>query len=93
MQALARSARKGDKQAQLALGERYERGDGVARDLALAARLYIDAASHVPGTQWIYGPPVNGRTAGTMIGVDGGVTVRGLPAARERLERLFGNAP
>lgn len=85
---LARAASRGDKRAQLSLGERFEAGDGVPRDLGRAARLYAEAAIDEPGTQWVYSPRVGSGDVGRMIGLRGGLSSRGLPEARERLERL-----
>ena len=56
VQTLARSALTGDKHAQLALGIRYEQGDGVAADPERARKLYRAAATQTGGTIYVYVP-------------------------------------
>lgn len=85
VQQLARRAQGGDKQAQLALGIRYEEGDGVAPDQRQAMRLYRQAARDSGGTLWVYAPsPGNGAPA-RVIPVDRGPRQSGLAEAKLRL--------
>jgi len=86
IQALARAARGGDKQAQLALGERYERGDGVPRDADIAADLYRSAATDSGGTRMIFVP--RGAGGVTAVPVNTGAAVPGLEEARVRLTAM-----
>lgn len=87
LQALARRAQAGDKQAQLELGMRYEEGRGVAADLGRAAQLYRMAARATGGLAFYYSPPVGGG-GGQTISVDRGSEQPGLPEAESRLARL-----
>ncbi|TPG20950.1 hypothetical protein EAH87_06275 [Sphingomonas koreensis] len=48
----------GDKNAQLALGIRYEQGDGVPRDLERARHLYARAARNTGTSNLVYSSPV-----------------------------------
>jgi len=84
---LERSARSGDKQAQLALGIRYELGLGVPRDLGRATELYRSAAAPTSREQFVYSPSTRAGTAGRVIRLDG-VTEPGLPEAALRLRTL-----
>ena len=64
VQALARRAYAGDKEAQYLLGQRLEAGNGVGQDLEQAEALYRGAANDKGGTRWIYVPrsgPVDAR--------------------------------
>ena len=64
VQALARRAHAGDKEAQYMLGRRFEAGGGVGQDLEQAEALYREAANDKGGTKWIYVPqsgPVGAR--------------------------------
>ncbi|PSJ40782.1 SEL1-like repeat protein [Allosphingosinicella deserti] len=87
LQALAARAQAGDKTAQLELGIRYQEGRGVPRDLGLAKRLYLGAAAPSGGTTWIYVPGVS-KSRGSVMPVNMGPHVPGLPEAKERLRRL-----
>ncbi len=88
LQQLARRAQGGDKQAQLALGIRYEEGDGVAPDRWRAMKLYRQAARDSGGTLWVYAPsPGNGAPA-RVIPVNLGLKHSGLLEARERLQAI-----
>lgn len=84
---LALAARSGDKQAQLALGDRFAAGLDVPHDLARARTLYAQAARASGGTLWIYSPPVGKEAAGRVVPVAAPV-VPGLPAAAARLAAL-----
>jgi TPR repeat protein len=92
MQALAARAQIGDKQAQLELGMRYEAGLGVVRDLGRAKWLYASAAAPSGGTMWIYVPGV-GKSRGSVMPVNMGPHLPGLPEAKARLRRLRDTAP
>ncbi len=83
VQMLARKAREGDKRAQFALGERYERGDGVPRDQRRAATLYRAAASESGGTRMMFVPQRSGAVS--AVPVTTGVAVPGLPEARVKI--------
>jgi len=92
LQQLARRAQGGDKQAQLALGIRYEEGDGVAPDRRQAMTLYRLAARASGGTLWVYAPsPGNGAPA-RVIPVDGGQRQAGLSEAKLRLTNKSSHA-
>jgi len=82
---LASKAQGGDKQAQLELGIRFEEGNGVARDMDNARKLYAKAAADSGGTIWIYSPPVGNGTSGRVIPVDTGPKRTGLAEAKRRL--------
>jgi len=82
---LAQRARTGDKQAQLALGIRFEEGNGVAQDRDRAIALYRQASSNSGGTIWVYSPAVGNGTRGRIIPIDRGPAQVGLPEAKARL--------
>lgn len=88
MQDIARSARAGDKQAQLQLGIAYEEGRGVAPDLVQARKLYALAAAESGGTIWVYQPATRKGGAGRTVPVNMGPKRTGLQEAGERLLRL-----
>jgi len=88
LQALARRAQAGDKQAQLELGIRYEEGRDVPVDLGRAERLYSIAANDSGGTRLIFVPSSRPGGSGATVPLNGGPLVAGLPAARARLEAL-----
>lgn len=56
--------------AQLALAQIYESGDGAEQDLALAAEWYARAAQGVPFKTAIYSPPVRLGGAGQVLLLD-----------------------
>lgn len=85
LQALARRAEAGDKQAQLALGIRYEEGDGVPVDLDRARDLYRLAANDSGGPLYAYQPAVGNAPARVTRIADAPVQP-GLEEARRRLE-------
>jgi hypothetical protein len=85
VQTLARQARSGDKQAQLALGIRYEAGDGVPTDPKRARKLYRAAAATTGGTIYVYVPATRKGGKGYVSPVNMGPRVAGLAEARERL--------
>lgn len=78
-------AMSGDKHAQLALGKRYETGNGVPQNYRKAKYLYEQAASDSGGTMWVYSPPVGKEGNGRTIPIDMGPKVSGLPEARDWL--------
>ena len=88
LQRQAYLAKRGDKQALLALGIRFEKGLGVARDLDKARKLYRQAAADSGGTIWVYSPPVGNGTSGRVIPVNAGARQVGLTEAKRRLEAL-----
>lgn len=88
MQDIARSARAGDKQAQLQLGIAYEEGSSVVRDTGRARKLYALAAADSGGTIWVYQPPVREGGSGRVVPVNLGPKVAGLVEAKDRLGRL-----
>lgn len=88
IQQQARQAMAGYKQAQLGLGMRFEGGDGVARDLAAAKKLYRQAASDSGGTIWVYTPRVGNGTSGRVVPVQSGTKQYGLAEAQRRLGAL-----
>jgi hypothetical protein len=81
-------ASTGDKQAQLALGIRYETGDGVARDLDRAEQLYARAARTEARPRYVYSPPVGKEGQGRVIPVSSAGVRPGLPEAARRLDAL-----
>jgi len=90
VQALARRAQAGDKQAQLDLGIRFEEGKGVQQDKKRAMRLYRKAAQTSGGTMWVYMPsPGNGAPA-RVIPVARGSRQAGLEEAKQRMSDLEG---
>lgn len=90
IQALARAAAAGNKQAQLDLGIRYEEGNGVPRDLKRAERLYRRAASDTGGTTYVYTPPVGKHGKGMVLPMNKGPVMPGLEEAKRRLIDLQG---
>jgi len=81
LQMLAKQAiRHQDQHAQLALGIRYEYGQGVPVNWKLAAQLYQQAATHVPGGLFM------GMTNGIPMNVT--APLKGLPEAKARLQGL-----
>ena len=87
LQATARAAHAGDKQAQFRLGEWFETGAGLPRDPDRACRLYAQAASTNGGTIYVYSPPVRKGSAGRVIPVPSPMR-HGLPAAAVRRVEL-----
>jgi hypothetical protein len=83
-----RRAMAGDKHAQLALGIRFEEGNGVPTDYRKAKRLYELAASDSGGTTWVYSPPVSKNDTGRTLAVDRGPKIKGLEEAKLRLVGL-----
>ena len=86
LRGLARRASAGDKSAQLALGIRFETGDGVPVDLRRAERLYRLAATTTDGRA-VYFPSVHMRTPGKLLRTYEPPR-SGLPEAQARLEAL-----
>ena len=61
-------ADRGDPSAQLALGVRYEKGEGVAVDPARAARLYAQAEQTISRLVTLNSPPTrSGRFSATRM--------------------------
>jgi TPR repeat protein len=67
VQRLAARASTGDKQAQLDLGIRLFRGEGMNTDEGRACKLFRMAASETPGQLWIYTPSPGGGAQGRVI--------------------------
>jgi hypothetical protein len=88
VQALARRAQAGDKQAQLQLGIRYEEGRGAPRDLGRAERLYRLAGTDSAGTVYVYTPPAGRHGQGRVMPLTTGPRQAALNEARERLAAL-----
>jgi hypothetical protein len=88
LQALARRAHAGDKNAQLELGIRYEEGRGVPPDPEWAERLYRLAASQSGGATYVYSPPV-GTRPGQVVEVSREIARAGLVEAERRLAQLL----
>ena len=86
LRTLKRQAALGGKQAQLELGSRYERGDGVPRDLSRAARLFAAAGTNTSGSRMMFVPQRNGSVS--AVPAAEGLAIPALPAAREQLLRL-----
>jgi len=89
VQEQARRAQTGDKQAQLALGIRFESGDGVPMDLARARSLYAAAGQDTGGTMFVHVPRSGGAVS--TVPINGGPEVSGLIEARRRLDDLEGS--
>lgn len=81
-------AATGNKLAQLELGIRYEAGDGVARDLLRAERLYARAAQTRQRSAWVYSPAVGRERLGRLIPLGANPSEPGLSEARRRLDAL-----
>ena len=92
VQTLARSALTGDKHAQLALGIRYEEGDGGPIEPKRARKLYRAAATTTGGTIYVYVPPTRKGGRGYVTPVNTGPRVVGLREARARLRPVIGDA-
>lgn len=86
LRALAALAAAGHKRAQLALGIRFETGDGVPLDLRRAERLYRLAAT-TTGRGDVYYPSVRMKTVGRLMQTYE-VPRSGLPEAQARLDAL-----
>lgn len=84
VQSLAARAQRGDKQAQLDLGIRYEEGNGVPADLKRAQKLYRAAATTTGGTTFVYVPATKKGGRGYTMPVNMGPRVEGLAAAKRR---------
>jgi TPR repeat protein len=82
-------ADRGDPSAQLALGVRYEKGEGVAADPARAARLYAAAERTITRLVMLNSPPTrSGRFGVTRMSGNRPLPVA-LAEARYRLGRLY----
>jgi TPR repeat protein len=82
-------ADRGDPSAQLALGVRYEKGEGVAADPARAARLYAAAERTITRLVSLNSPPTrSGKFGVTRMSGSRPLPVA-LAEARYRLGRLY----
>ena len=82
-------ADRGDPSAQLALGVRYEKGEGVAADPARAARLYAAAERTIARLVSLNSPPTrSGRFSVTRTSGNRPLPIA-LAEARYRLGRLY----
>lgn len=84
LQALARRARDGDKDAQLQLGILFEEGRGINRDMNAARELYRRAAAD--DTVIAYSPPSGNASYGSVDRLVQNNT--GLDEAKRRLHNL-----
>jgi TPR repeat protein len=87
LRALAGRAAAGDKRAQLALGIRFETGDGVPVDLRRAERLYRLAATTTGDVRDVYFSSVHMKTPGKVLRTYEAPRF-GVPEAQARLEAL-----
>jgi hypothetical protein len=90
VQALARRAQAGDKQAQLELGMRYEEARGLPRDLERAKSLYAAAATSSTQSRLAYVPAAGPGGRPMTVPISSGAAEPGLPEAQRRLDRLRG---
>ena len=82
-------ADRGDPSAQLALGVRYEKGEGVAADPARAAQLYARAERTITRLVMLNSPPTrSGRFSVTRMSGNRPLPIA-LAEARYRLGRLY----
>lgn len=89
VQALARAARSGDKQAQLDLGILLEEGRGLPVDRRRALALYEAAAKKSGGFIMLYVPNAGGQGHGAVQPYDLGPPQPGLAEAEERRRKLL----
>lgn len=82
-------ADRGDPSAQLALGVRYEKGEGVAADPVRAARLYAQAERTIVRLVTLNSPPVRSGQFGTTRMSGNRPLPPALAEARYRLGRLY----
>lgn len=85
VQNLARRAQRGDKQAQLELGIRYEEANGLPQDVKRARKLYRMAATPSGGTIYVYVPATTTSGKGYVTPVNMGPQMEGLEEAKMRL--------
>lgn len=85
---LEKIARKGQKQAQLELGRRYEEGVGVERDICKAVKWYKLAAQDSVHRNLVYSGPVGSERYGRAIEVGPPTIENGLIEAKNALSRL-----
>jgi TPR repeat protein len=86
---LACAADRGDPSAQLALGVRYETGEGVAADPARAARLYAQAERTIALLVTLNSPPTRSGRFGATRPSGNRPPPFALAEARYRLGRLY----
>lgn len=91
-QELEAAVRKGDKEAALELGIRYEEGVGVPRDERKAISLYRRAARTEVRRTSVYSPPVGSERYGRAVEAGQPQITPGIPEAADRLRRLQGRA-
>jgi len=84
-------ADRADPTAMVALGLRYETGDGVPQDARRAAELYERAAADIPATTAVYSPPVRLGGNGQMLFLNNPNAGPGLAKAKFRLGLLYMN--
>jgi len=91
LEALAKSKRGAPEErvALRALGERYQTGTGVERDLGKAADFYRRAAFVIPPTKATYVPGFGGMPGSTMVYDDGAGNTPGDLVAMNRLARMY----
>jgi hypothetical protein len=87
VQALAVKAQGGDKQAQLDLGIRLFRGEGVAADMRRACGLFRMAVSDTVGPLWLYTPSPGGGEPAQVLPIPNKTPASGLKSARDWFER------
>lgn len=88
LQALAKSASRGDGDALFELGRRFETGDSVAVDFSRAILLYRRAIQPVGGARMAYVPGV-GPTRSSVSVIDAGTVRRGSIEAMSRLHAIW----
>lgn len=89
LEALTCGADRGDPSAQLALGVRYEKGEGVTADPARAAQLYAQAERTITRLVMLNSPPTrSGRFSVTRMSGNRPLPTA-LAEARYRLGRLY----
>jgi len=88
LQALAQRARAGDKEAQFLLGERFEEGRGLPRNIGRARKLYAAAARDTSGTILVYAPATGSSTTGQLMPITQGAPQPGLEIAKRKVAAL-----
>ena len=85
---LEKGAARGDRNAQLELGKRYEAGDGVPRNRRKAETLYRAAANTSPRVDVLHTPWSN-HNASWRVTTSKNNNLARLPEAEERLAKLL----
>ena len=83
-----RFARRGDKSAQLELGQRFRLGNGVPRDLRAAKRWYRRAERTTTVRNFVYSGPVGTEKHGRALPVGDAAGEIGLPQATACLSAM-----